>query len=108
MRHETTVFIWDLDKTYLVSHFESLRQLLRVPFEKAQDKVAVPGAVPLIRALRRSLRRRGRPVRVYFVSASPPQIPGAMRAKRVRDGIDHDGRYDAPLVRKQSRFQCGT
>ncbi|RMF25259.1 MAG: hypothetical protein D6760_01410 [Deltaproteobacteria bacterium] len=90
-RRYTTVFIWDLDKTYLVSHFESLRQLLKVPFEKGEDKVAVPGAVSLIKGLRRSVRRRGRAARVYFVSASPPQIAGAIKEKLALDGIDYDG-----------------
>ena len=90
-RRYTTVFIWDLDKTYLVSHFESLRQLIKVPFEKAEDKIAVPGAVSLIKGLRRSIRRRGRAVRVYFVSASPPQIAGAIKEKLAPDGIDYDG-----------------
>ncbi len=87
----TTVFIWDLDKTYLVTHFESLRQLLKVPFEGGEDKVAVPGVVPLIKGLRRTCRRRGRPARMYFVSASPPQISGAIKEKLALDGIEYDG-----------------
>ena len=32
------VFRWDLDKTYLVSDFDRFRDLVRVPFQKAEDK----------------------------------------------------------------------
>ena len=37
---------WDLDKTYLRSEFDTLRGLVRIPFEHAEDKVNVPGVVP--------------------------------------------------------------
>jgi len=83
--------LWDLDKTYLVSHFDSLRQLIRIPFQKGTDKVAVPGVAALIRALRRTAQENGRRPRVYFLSASPPQIGSAIRDKLDLDGIDYDG-----------------
>jgi hypothetical protein len=85
------IFRWDLDKTYLKSEFDSLRQLMWVPFEKAQDKVAVPGVVPLIKGLREAATQAGREVRVHFMSASPPQIAKAIRQKLALDGIEYDG-----------------
>ncbi len=85
-----TVFRWDLDKTYLVSDFESLRGLLRIPFERAEDKRAVPGVIALVKALRRSAERRERRVSVCFMSASPPQIGQAIRGKLHMDGIEYD------------------
>lgn len=85
-----TVFRWDLDKTYLVSDFESLRGLLRIPFERAEDKRAVPGVIALVKALRRSAERRERRVAVCFMSASPPQIGQAIRDKLHMDGIEYD------------------
>jgi hypothetical protein len=85
------IFRWDLDKTYLKSEFESLRELVRIPFEKPEDKVAVPGVVPLIRALRDVATTAGREVRVYFISASPPQIAKAIKEKLALDGIEYDG-----------------
>lgn len=91
MHSRTTVFRWDLDKTYLVSHFESLRKLVRVPFESAADKVAVPGVAEVIKGLRRCSAKRGSNTLVYFLSASPPQIGGAIRAKLELDGIEYDG-----------------
>ena len=85
------VFRWDLDKTYLKSEFDTLRDMMRIPFEKAEDKVAAPGVAALIRALRESALSRGRTVRVHFVSASPPQIGRAIRRKLELDGIVYDG-----------------
>jgi hypothetical protein len=85
------VYRWDLDKTYLLSEFESLREMVRLPFEKPEDKVAAPGVAALIRGLRESALSRGRSVRVYFLSASPPQIGRAIRRKLELDGIVYDG-----------------
>jgi len=86
-----TIFRWDLDKTYLKSEFESLRELVRIPFEKPEDKVAVPGVVLLIRELRNVATQGGRDVRIYFISASPPQIAKAIKEKLALDGIEYDG-----------------
>lgn len=85
------VYRWDLDKTYLLSEFESLREMMRIPFERPEDKVAAPGVAALIRGLRTAALGRGRVVRVFFLSASPPQIGRAIRRKLELDGILHDG-----------------
>jgi hypothetical protein len=85
------VFFWDLDKTYLKSEFETLRELVRIPFEKPEDKVAVPGVVPLIRSLHDVATQAGRDIRTYFISASPPQIAKAIKEKLALDGIVYDG-----------------
>jgi hypothetical protein len=87
----TVIYRWDLDKTYLKSDFESLRKMMRVPFERAEDKIDEPGVVALIRALKTSARREQRAAFVYFISASPPQIGRAIREKLALDGIDCDG-----------------
>lgn len=84
-------FRWDLDKTYLNTNFDSLRGLVRIPFESAADKVAAPGVAALIRGLRGSAERRGVEVRIRFVSGSPPQIGKAIFEKLQLDGIEHDG-----------------
>lgn len=82
---------WDLDKTYLKSEFETLRDMVRIPFEKAEDKIAAPGVAALIRGLRESALSHGDVIRVYFVSASPSQIGRAIRRKLELDGIVYDG-----------------
>jgi hypothetical protein len=91
MAAPAVIFRWDLDKTYLKSEFESLRELVRIPFEKPEDKIAVPGVVPLIRNLREVALQRGQEVRIYFMSASPPQIAKAIKEKLALDGITYDG-----------------
>jgi len=85
------VFRWDLDKTYLKSEFESVRDLMRIPFEKPEDKVDAPGVVALIRQLRAVATTAGREVRVYFLSASPPQIGKAIKEKLALDGVEYEG-----------------
>jgi len=82
---------WDLDKTYLRSEFDSLRSLLRTAFERAEDKVGVPGVAEVIRSLKAAAERQGRQALVYFVSASPPQIGAAIRKKLALDGVPYDG-----------------
>lgn len=90
-RRRAHVFRWDLDKTYLVSNFDSFRSLLKVPFERGTDKVTVPGATALMKALRRTAERNGVEPRVYFVTASPPQIGGPIKEKLALDGIVYEG-----------------
>lgn len=85
------VFRWDLDKTYLKTEFESVRDLVRIPFEDAADKRDAPGVAQLIRALRRYNQEEGHEVRVYFLTASPPQIGRAIRDKLSLDGIEYEG-----------------
>jgi hypothetical protein len=87
----TIIYCWDLDKTYLKSDFESLRKMMRMPFERAEDKVDEPGVVALIRALKATARNEGRAALVYFISASPPQMGRAIRDKLALDGIEADG-----------------
>lgn len=90
-QHTPIVFRWDLDKTYLRSEFDTFRDLVKIPFEKPEDKVTVPGVVTLIRHLRRVARQQGREVRVFFISASPPQIAKAIKEKLALDGTEYDG-----------------
>jgi hypothetical protein len=85
------IFRFDLDKTYLATDTDSLRALLRVPFERAEDKRTIPGVIELVRSLRGAAGKRGDNVSLHFLSASPPQIGGAIRAKLEMDGITYEG-----------------
>ncbi len=82
---------WDLDKTYLRSEFDSIRQLLRIALERAEDKVNVPGVVELIKSLRDAATAHRRVALIHFLSASPPQIGKAIRDKLALDGVPCDG-----------------
>jgi len=77
------VFVWDLDKTYLDTHFESFSGLMRIVFEKALQKRNVPGTAVLVRALLKSDKH----LPLYFISASPPQMQEKIKQKLDIDGI---------------------
>lgn len=85
------VLVWDIDKTYLDTHFSSWRGLLAIPLEFAVDKQAMPGAVPLLRALRRGAGAQTALNPLYFVSGSPPQLRKVIERKMLLDGVDFDG-----------------
>jgi hypothetical protein len=85
------VYAWDIDKTYLDTHFSSWRGLLSIPLEFAVDKRAMPGAVPLLRALRRGPGEKNSVAPLYFVSGSPPQLRSVIQRKMILDGVEFDG-----------------
>ena len=81
------VYRWDLDKTYLKTDFDTFRDLLRTAFQKAREKVNVPGTA----ALMRELRHHGRtPNRVCIISGSPRQMRSVLEEKLHLDGADFD------------------
>lgn len=89
--HTGDVLIWDIDKTYLDTHFSSVRGLLSIPLESALDKHSLPGSVALLRALRRGGRSENQFVPLYFVSGSPKAMRGILERKMLLDGVDFDG-----------------
>lgn len=89
--HEGDILVWDIDKTYLDTRFSSLRGLLSIPLELAVDKRALPGTVPLLRALRRGPGEKSQLVPLYFVSGSPTQLRGVIEEKMTLDGVGFDG-----------------
>jgi hypothetical protein len=89
--YEGDVLVWDIDKTYLDTAFSSLRGLLSIPLELAVDKRALPGTVPLLRALRRGPGDKPSLVPLYFVSGSPRQLRSVIEQKMTLDGVGFDG-----------------
>lgn len=84
------VFVWDLDKTYLDTQFESPVALIKTALEKAFQKKNVPGTATLVRALRNSLRgdqESSLDFPIYFITASPPQLEPRIHQKLNLDGI---------------------
>jgi hypothetical protein len=79
------IYRWDLDKTYLQTDFDSLRQLVRTALQKATEKKAVPGAAALIR----ELKSRG-DSRLCIVSGSPTQMRAVLSEKLKLDGVEFD------------------
>ena len=89
--YEGAVYIWDIDKTYLATHFSSLKGMARIPLEFAVDKMAIPGMPELLRGLRRGAGPRFASTPLYFISASPPQLRKVIEHKMLLDGVQHDG-----------------
>jgi len=85
------VFVWDIDKTYLATRFSSMGGLLRIPFEFAVDKKAIPGMPEVLRGLRRGPGAEPACAPLYFVSASPPFLRKVVEKKMLLDGVEFDG-----------------
>lgn len=79
------VFRWDLDKTYLRTEFDSVKDLINSAIEKATDKRAFPGAAALLRSLRQTVDHR-----ICIVSGSPSQMRTVLSTKLALDGIEYD------------------
>lgn len=80
-------FRWDLDKTYIFTEFDTVRDLVARAFETAEDKRVVPGAATLLREL---LARDGDDIerRVTFISGSPRQLRRVLTERLRLDGIE--------------------
>ena len=84
------IYTWDIDKTWLDTRISQVKGMLRIPFEFAVDKRALPGTTALLHALREGPSgREHRPL--YFITASPPFIRKAIERKMLIDGIEYDG-----------------
>ncbi|MCB0341676.1 MAG: hypothetical protein H6626_07190 [Pseudobdellovibrionaceae bacterium] len=83
------VYVWDLDKTYLDTKFETLKGLVRTAFEKPIEKRNLPGTATLVRSLRDHWLQQhpSTDFPIFFITASPPQIAGRVLEKLNLDGI---------------------
>src|SRR3954466_9743795 len=71
---------WDLDKTYLRTDFDTVRDLVRTAIERPDQKRTVPGAAPLLRELGRA------GVEIHILSGSPEQLRSRLEQKLRLDG----------------------
>lgn len=85
------VFIWDIDKTYLATHFSSLGGLARIPIEFAIDKESIVGMPEVLRGIRRGSGPTFAAAPLYFISSSPPQLKPVISKKMLLDGVQPDG-----------------
>jgi len=75
---------WDLDKTYLRTEFDTVRDLVRTAMERPEEKRAVPGAATLLRALGET------GARVHILSGSPRQLRERLEQKLTLDRVRWD------------------
>lgn len=71
---------WDLDKTYLRTDFDTLRDLVRTAVERPDQKRTVPGAAALLRELGRAGGE------IHILSGSPEQLRSRLEEKLRLDG----------------------
>ncbi len=72
---------WDLDKTYLRTEFDTLRELVKTALERADEKTSHPGASAVIRELQST------GVEIHVLSGSPEQMRRRLEQKLRLDGI---------------------
>jgi hypothetical protein len=75
---------WDLDKTYLRTEFDTMRDLVRTALERPDEKRTNPGASTLLREMVRS------GVSVHILSGSPEQMRNRLERKLRLDGVEWD------------------
>jgi hypothetical protein len=80
----THIARWDLDKTYLRTEFDSLRDLVKTALERPDQKITNPGASTLLREMVRA------GIRVHILSGSPEQMRRRLEDKLRLDGITWD------------------
>lgn len=96
MRH---ISRWDLDKTYLRTEFDTVRDLVRTAFERPDEKRTNPGAGTLLREMRRA------GVTVHILSGSPEQMRRTLEDKLRLDGIAWDSFTLKPNLQNMLRLR---
>jgi hypothetical protein len=90
---------WDLDKTYLRTEFETMRDLVRTALERADEKRTNPGAATLLRELSHSN------VSIHILSGSPEQMRRRLEEKLKLDGIRWDDFTLKPNLKNMLRLR---
>jgi len=90
---------WDLDKTYLRTEFDSLRDLVKTALERPDQKRTNPGASTLLREMVRS------GIRVHILSGSPEQMRSRLEDKLRIDGVTWDSFTLKPNLQNVLRFR---
>ncbi len=98
-RPERHIARWDLDKTYLRTEFDTMRDLVKTALERADEKRTNPGAASLLREMRRAN------VAVHILSGSPEQMRRRLEDKLRLDGIAWDSFTLKPNLRNMLKLR---
>lgn len=90
---------WDLDKTYLRTEFDTVRDLVRTALERADEKRTNPGAATLLREMARA------GVSIHILSGSPEQMRRRLEEKLRLDGIVWDSFTLKPNLQNMLRLR---
>lgn len=96
MRH---IARWDLDKTYLRTEFDTLKDLVRTALERPDQKRTNPGAATVMRELGRAGSV------VHILSGSPEQLRSRIEAKLQIDGVRWESLVLKPNLQNILRFR---
>jgi hypothetical protein len=97
-------FRWDLDKTYIHTDFDSLKDLVRTFWQAPEDKRSIAAAPTLLRALL-SPPEGADPRRVTFISGSPRQMRRVLTEKLRLDGVEPDAFVLKPNLSNLLKFR---
>lgn len=90
---------WDLDKTYLRTEFDTVRDLVRTALERPDEKRTNPGAATLLRELALA------DVSIHILSGSPEQMRKRLEQKLRLDGIKWDAFTLKPNLQNMLRLR---
>jgi hypothetical protein len=90
---------WDLDKTYLRTEFDTLRDLVKTALERPDEKRTNPGAATLLREMVRA------GISVHILSGSPEQMRRRLEDKLRLDGIAWDSFTLKPNLQNMLRLR---
>lgn len=90
---------WDLDKTYLQTEFDTIRDLLRTALERADQKRTNPGAGTLLREMIKA------DISVHILSGSPEQMRRRLEDKLRLDGVLWDSFTLKPNLKNLLRLR---
>jgi hypothetical protein len=90
---------WDLDKTYLRTEFDTLRDIIRTAFERPEEKRTVPGAATLMREI------AAVGASIHILSGSPEQLRARLEEKLRLDGARWDSFTLKPNLRNVLRLR---
>jgi hypothetical protein len=90
---------WDLDKTYLRTNFDTVRDLVRTAIERPDQKRTVPGAAALLRELGRA------GAEIHILSGSPEQLRSRIEDKLRLDGARYSSLTLKPNLTNILRFR---
>ncbi len=95
----TFIARWDLDKTYLRTDFDTVRDLLRTAVERPDQKRTVPGAAALMRELGDA------DVDIHILSGSPEQLRSRIIEKLRLDGVHYQSLTLKPNLQNMLRLR---
>lgn len=93
---QSEVYVWDLDKTYLDTSWNTLGDLWNTVFEKSFQKRNVPGTSTLVSSVKETWqdnRAEEGDFPLFFITASPPQMEERIREKLEIDKIVPEGMF---------------